>query len=342
MIEERWEHGSDFQWCSPVGSAAYPWRDRGALFGTGRFALDAVLHHIACRRIWLPSFYCPDVSPKDIAVAVYRDSPGTALTSLAELPVEAGDAIVVQNLYGLRASPPAYPNGAVVIEDHSHDLTSTWAAQSTADYCFASLRKTLPVADGGVVWSPIGASLPVEPALDPLHVRAAVDRLTGMLLKTAYLDGSDVSKQTYRERLVAGEQALAHGPSSTILPLTRASLPGFPVSQWRQTRASNFATFATALGRLPGITLFPPTGTAVPFVATLCFETGALRDSVRTRLLESSVYPAVLWAMDHATHAVPSDDVELSRRVLSVHCDHRYSAADMQRVANVVRRALSA
>ena len=339
MIEARWEHGSDVQWMLPSGRAAYPWSAH-ALFGCGRFALAAVLDLLGCRRLWVPSFYCPEVIAalplERIAIAVYADLPTRPLESIAELPVMPGDAILTQNLYGLRATPPAVPAGVPIVEDHTHDLISAWAATSRADYAMASLRKLLTVADGGVVWSPAGRPLPAEPALDAAHERAALDRLTGLLLKAAYLDGGAVDKDVYRAHCVAGEQALAQGPRSGILSITRASIPGYPVRDWRERRAANFAAFADVFD---GPALLRPAAGAVPFVATLCFARAELRDQARARLIAERVYPAVLWPLDHAVYPVPDDARELARRVLSLHLDQRYTPADMQRVARIARQA---
>ena len=345
MIEDRWEHGSDVQWMPPTSTAVYPWQSC-ALFGCGRFALNALIEQVACRRLWVPSFYCPEViaalPPGRVEIAVYRDLPTEPLGSLADLPIAPGDAILTQNLYGLRGEAPVTPAGVPVIEDHTHDLVIDWATTSRADYAMASLRKLLTVADGGVAWSPLGKPLPAEPDLDRAHERAAMDRLTGLVLKAAYLDGGAIEKAVYRTHCVAGEQALAGGPSSGILPLTRACLPGYPVIAWRQQRAANFATFVEALGEPPGVELLRPAHDhAVAFVATLCFATPALRDEVRRQLIAAQIYPAVLWPLDHATYAVPDEARALAHRMLSLHCDQRYTGSDMQRVAVAVRHALA-
>lgn len=344
MKPDRWEHGSDLHWMDPASAARYPWTEEHALFGCGRFALNAVIEQGAWRRLWIPSFYCPEVIaalPRgQLELAVYLDSPTVPLDNLARLDVADGDAILVVNTLGLRAAPPEVPHGVAVIEDHTHDLTSDWATRSKADYCVASLRKILPVADGGVVWSPVGKALPVEPALDAAHARAALDRLSGSLLKSAYLAGGAIDKSVFRAHAVAGEQALARGPSSGVLSVTRAALPGFPVATWRATRAANFAAFAQALGQVPGLRLLAPSDGAVAYVATLWFDAAERRDAVRAKLISEQIYPAVLWALDEAVFEVPDEARELSRRVLSLHCDQRYNAADMQRVAHAVRRAM--
>lgn len=341
MIEARWEHGSDHHWMEPSSAAAYPWTGAHTLFGCGRFALNAVVELGHWRRLWVPSFYCPEVVaalPRErLALAVYGDAPGRFVETVDGLPFEDGDAILVANTLGLRAAPPAVPRGISIIEDHTHDLTSAWAMTSRADYCVASLRKILPVADGGIVWSPVGKALPVEPALDAAHAEAALDRLSGSLLKAAYLAGGAVEKAAYRAHSLAGERALARGPSSGVLPLTRACLPGYPVSAWRATRVANFAAFAEALGELPGLQLLAPASGAVAYVATLCFDAPERREEVRARLIAARIYPAVLWPLEEAVVEIPNADVELSRRILSLHCDQRYEASDLHRVAHVIR-----
>lgn len=343
----RWEHGSDQHWvtASSPTPAIYPWRERGVLFGNGRFALNAVLEVAGAQRVWIPSFYCPEViaaiPDKALRIAVYRESPAHLVEDLSDLPVEPGDVVVVQNIYGLRVGAPRLPSNAVVVEDHTHDPTGGWAAASRADYCITSLRKLFPVGDGGVAWSPAGRALPPEPVLDDAHARAALDRLTGTLLKTAYLDGGAVDKAVYRAHHVAGEQALAKGPISTLLPVTRGALPGFPIDAWRHDRAANFAAFTAALGTVRGATLFAPRAGAVAFIATVCFETEELRDHVRRTLIASRIYPAVLWPLETATYTVPREDLELSHRILSLHCDHRYTPADLEYVASILREALA-
>lgn len=340
MIEARWEHGSDPHWIEPTGRATYPWTDRGVLYGNGRFALNAVLEITQVRRLWVPAFFCPEVITaipnKQLEILTYKDRPGTPLP---DLPVRETDALIVQNLWGLRAGPPVVPSGCVVIEDHTHDPISDWAMRSTADYCIASLRKQWPIGDGGVAWSPANRPLPIEPPLDPQHVTAAMNRLTGILLKAAYLDGGAVEKDVFRQHLLAGEAALAQGPISTLLPITRASLPAMPTHEWRRARAANFRAFASALGKLPHAQLLEPDTGAVPFIATLAFDEPGAREHVRKQLIAARIYPAILWALDSATYAIPDEDVQSSRRVLSIHCDHRYTAEDMGKVADVVRRA---
>lgn len=58
------------------------------------------------------------------------------------------------NYFGLRTSRSNQSLPIPVIEDHSHDLLGRWPLYSDADWCIASIRKTLPTIEGGMVWSP--------------------------------------------------------------------------------------------------------------------------------------------------------------------------------------------
>src|SRR4051794_34841581 len=214
--ERRVEYGSDLHWVaspegtSPGGPRPFPWPVDSPLFGSGRDALrvlvDWGMRERGWRRIWLPSYYCQEVpaalrsldSP-ELRVCAYADSLDRPQPALEGLPIEPHDIVVVANQLGLRRQPnlPVSAENVEFIEDHSHDLAATWAMHSRAHYAFASLRKTLPLPDGGVAWSPRGLPLPPEPELTDGHASAALARLSGMILKGQYLAGAAVPKATY-------------------------------------------------------------------------------------------------------------------------------------------------
>ena len=322
---------------APTGAPApladeYPWGSSAALFGSGRDALQVLVawgaREHGWRRVWLPSYYCQDVpatlleiDPPGVELCAYPDAPDRPEPRLEGLPVSRGDVVVVANQLGTRRRPAELDTAArdaVIVEDHSHDLASPWAMTSRAHYAIASLRKTLPLPDGGVAWSPRARALPPEPALTDAHATAALARLSAMVLKTAYLAGAGVDKAGFLEQARSGAERIADGPPSGIAPVSRALLGTFPVA-----------------GVIP-----PPAG-AVPFALTLLFDTAARRDAVRRALIAARVYPAILWSLDDpVVDGIPAEHVDLARRVLSIHCDQRYGAADMRRLAEIAKPLL--
>ncbi|MBN9162657.1 MAG: hypothetical protein BGO98_48680 [Myxococcales bacterium 68-20] len=360
MHVDRWEQGSDFAYpeMSPAASGAprATWVPAGASFWhSGRHALRALIRALVPKRVLFPSFYCQDVldaaDEPGIQVLAYADGPEDERLDMDALELRAGDLLVVTNNYGTRRASPvnapdALRDGVTLVEDHTHDPLSDWARSSAADYAFASLRKWLPLPDGGMLWSPARRPGVEAPAFDPrahaVSAASTLDRLTGMLLKQHYLAGEPVRKDDYRARAIAGESAIGRGDPAPMSPMSRALLDLLPAEAWREARAKNHQTFAASLGEPPHVRLITATRNGVaPYSAVLCFDNRESREAVRSALVKQNIYPAVLWPIDGArAPGIPEAHVDLARRVLCLHCDHRYGASDMERVARAVRTAV--
>ena len=244
-----WEVGSLFHLADfePRGAPEeVPWA-HGLLTGCGRDALRLVAKLARHRRWWIPSYFCQEVVRsvlnEGIELLIYPDSPLDDNLDLAKIDGRPGDAILVVNYFGLRgADDVLIPEGfaAEIIEDHTHAPSSAWARTSKADFCFSSLRKLYPLADGGALWSPVGHSLPATPRLTSELQMGAFEKLTGMVLKRLYLQGHPITKQEFRPMLESGEQKLLGSEISTMTQLSRATLAAFPLTHWHEIQRSNF------------------------------------------------------------------------------------------------------
>jgi hypothetical protein len=343
---DRWEVGSEFHWLglpAPGVNTAVPWSS-GLLLSSGRdalrLALGVGLRERGWRRLWVPEYYCQDVVAALVLPGLeLRPYPDHPLRDMPDLPdARPGDAILLVNYFGLRravASPR--PDGVDIIEDHSHDPTSPWAASSTADFCVASLRKTIAIPDGGVLWSPLGHLLPPDPRPTTQRTGAAATKLIAMILKAMYLDGLPIEKAEYRALAQRGERDLAVPRPSSISPVARAILHSFPVDSWRRARATNHAVLTSMIAGVAWARVVSPVlDDAVPFSCILVVDSARLRERVRRRLGEANVYPAVLWPLEQTVLPVGDEARELSRHLLSIHCDGRYSAPDMDRVGEIL------
>jgi hypothetical protein len=253
----------------------------------------------------------------------------------------SGDAVLVMNYFGLRKAVRApRRDGVEIIEDHSHDPSSHWAATSNADFCVASLRKTLPLPDGGVLWSPLSHPLPPPPRLTLQRSRSASTKLAAMILKAMYLDGHRVDKSNYRALALQGEEGLAVPGVSAISDISGAIVGSFPGDAWRRARAENHALLASLLRRVEWARVVRPADNAcVPFSCVLVVDSAERRERVRLHLIKERVFPAVLWPLEQTILPVHPQLRELSRTLLSIHCDGRYGPKDMDRVAEIVNRS---
>jgi hypothetical protein len=341
VIDARWEHGSEFDWNSDQSQPG-PDFDRdwlaslaGVWFASGRGALSALVEqHPEWPRVWLPSYVC-----SELLAAVGERARWYACDPIADgLPSEAepGDAVVRINYFGLRTSLRAVEPGIVVIADHTHDPFGAWARDAEASYGLASLRKSLPLPDGALLWSR-GAELPLQPAGSD----EAAAKLPAMLLKAMYLAGQAIEKPIVRELAIAGEARLASLGSVGMSRVSTQLLATLAISELRARRRENFATFAEAIG--DAVELLHPDMDmgATPFACVVRLRDRTQREHVRAQLIEQRIYPAVLWDLDAiAGHRerFPAT-CELADQLLAIHCDARYGPADMRRVAASVRRA---
>jgi len=353
MIEAtRWESGSEFHWLPMSSDSMEPTLPEKALqYSCGRTALTALLQFgmmtQGWRRLWSPTYNCPDVINTILSTGIelvsYFDSPCDKVV----LPISArkGDVIFVVNFFGLKAAGEYQKSlelGIPVIEDHSHDPWSQWAIHSEADYVLVSLRKTLPIPDGGAIWSNIGSSMPVEPGPETMIPLSYVAKTEAMLLKSIYLTGGHSSKQDYLNLFDTAKMALNRETTQPnlqidgISQLSKKLLKTFPWREWRELRRTNYRYFLDKVDLSSDVCcLATDDPNATPFSLVLMFADPGQREKARQRLIAKSIYPAIIWPLN-MTDCPWSDEkaVNISQRMLSIHCDGRYGQQDMDKIAN--------
>lgn len=384
---QRWEHGSELHalWPDPLSGPRpaaelagpnlarlghRPWLlHEPRYYGSGRDALRAIVRHghlaHGWQRLWCPAYFCPEVldalTRETPSIQLYPDDPRWPQVQWSGLGprLMPGDAVLVVNTFGLRGPARScdIPPGIALIEDHSHDLLSPWARTSQANYAVASFRKTLPIPDGAVVWSPLGEDLPAPYAVTRERLQASRHKWKAMQDKAAYLRGEDVDKPAYRQLSAEGERHIATGDISGMTTHARNLLEDMPLNTWRERRAENHALFAQMLQNLlcacddddtapappelPTI-LAPAHAEGTPYALMLLFTKADQRDAVRQYLMRNHIYTAVLWDLGAWSRhrQMPPALVDLSRRLLCLHGDMRYEAVDMWRVAQTLVQAL--
>ncbi len=330
---KRWEVGSAYPLVLPRGQGGeFP--TNASLYGSGRQALRALVAHGKAEFGWeavhLPTYFCPDVATdlaETITVHRYENGPVGPRVGPAAGP---HDAVIAMSYFG--AMPFVPRTRAHTIVDVSHDLTAPWIERLEADYIVASLRKTLPVPDGGAVWSTTGRKLPPAVMETPGHLATVGTILSAMCLKSAYLGGAISEKDRYLSLFTKGEVELRCAPVSGISEYSRQALRVLPMQRLREHRLKNAARLGAKLAQLPGAAT-----TVNPFGVVVEFESGQRRDLVRQQLIEEAVYPAVLW--DLPAGVVRQRQRSFSQRMLFMHTDFRWSYSDMDRVAEILRTA---
>lgn len=339
------EFGSDFHYIQPSRSGGNTLKDffpSANYYADGRQALIHLYRSQCWQRLWVPEYFCYDVvaslEESGLELAFYTDHPSNHNDSNELEAIQSKglfrktDAILRVNYFGTRSFRKVDNLEIPVVEDHTHDLIGEWALKSTADWCIASLRKSLPLPEGGMLWSPLGLNLPKAPNVSEENEKIAAIRWEAMKIKTLYLSEGNVEKVAFRTGFMDTEEYFDRADVCALDKQSSEYLTQFDVRDWHNSKRKNWELLRDI--KKDGVNVVHPEGMGCyPFSLVLIFESFDKRDRVRTELINNHVYPAILWPIP-ATQ--DSELLRFSRGMLSIHCDARYSTADIMQLKSII------
>ncbi len=233
-----------------------------------------------------------------------------------------------------------------IIEDTTHSFLTK--ERTIGDYCIASLRKWMPIPEGGVIYSNNG--LPDEwHELEHARVSYKID---AMVLKQLFLGKADSYRElenvepvngAYRRIFVEEEEKIGKdGRRFAISDLSAFLLQCEDISEIRERRAVNYLLLGELLEH-NGIELYGwkqnrqsiQMRVAAPFTATL-FLAGMDRDKFRSYLQEQKIYCAVHWPIEAKEQYRYAKVSEWAENLISLPIDQRYGEAHMQYLAETI------
>ena len=339
------EFGSDFHYIDSYNSGRAHltgvYRD-AIMMADGRQCIVALVRQEGWRRMWMPEYFCYEVietikQQTDIEIRYYADYPLVEDKAVIKtLPFVDGDVLLRMNYFGMRDHRSEEGIPVPVIEDHTHDLLGHWALYSNADWCIASLRKTLPLPEGGMLWSPKGHRLSLELTNTEENQRIVDKRWQAMQMKSDYLNGTLSEKDAFRKLYVETEEWFDNAALSLIDERSREFVNQLDINLWQGAKKRNWQLLRSLLSKRIQV-VQPEDDSCTMFSMVVLADNQEQRDTIRRRLIEHSVYPAILWQ-------VPEDASEkvqdFSHRMLSIHCDGRYTEVDIQQLAGIVNQAI--
>jgi len=343
------EFGSDFHFIDSFSSKRAHLTDvyhNAVLLADGRQCIVALIRQYGWKRMWMPDYFCYEVittivEQTGITMMYYPDLPGGDDGKVLEaLPYQESDVLFRVNYFGMRNFRSNKSVPVPVIEDHSHDLLGRWALYSDADWCIASLRKSMPLPEGGMMWSPKGHQLTIELNSSEENEKIAAIRWEGMEMKKDYLEGGDVSKEDFRRRYTETEEWFDTAEPSLIDERSRMVVAEeLDINSWLRAKRRNWEILKELTEQEHCDILVPEHESCTMFSLVVLLEDKYQRDKVRRQLIASSVYPAILWAVPDDASAEAKD---ISNRMLSIHCDGRYAKDDMRVLADIIHQSLKA
>lgn len=316
---------------------------RNAQFlSNGRLCITTLFKANGWKRLWVPIYYCYEVlsfiQKQSIKIMFYEDYPECDdITVIDQLHFQEGDVLLRVNYFGLRKFRDSAKLPIPVIEDHTHDLLGDWARNSTATWCIASLRKTLPIPMGGMIWSPQGKTIEIDFVSTQENNYIATERWNAMSLKRDYLAGANVKKEVFRNIYISTEEQLSDMRFSSIDNITNDYLQTFDIERWYKLKHDNWHYLIENCSSKNVYALLPESSHSIPFSFVLIFPNNDKREIARRELIQHNIYPAILWQIPQCQATNIS---EYSARMLSIHCDARYSHDDMHTMTKLVKQIL--
>ncbi len=316
--------------------------DDAYFMADGRQCIVALIRQYGWTRIWMPEYFCYEVIESlrqmtNIEILFYQDYPTyDARGTVATLPYRDGDVLLRVNYFGIRDFRSEKDIPVPVIEDHTHDLLGHWSLYSEADWCIASLRKTIPIPEGGMMWSPKGHRLEYDFAQNADNEYIACQRWGAMDNKTKYLQEKKIEKDEFRKVFMDTEEWFDHAEPSTIDERSMDFVGNLDINLWYNAKRRNWRLLCQLVNTKASV-LQPDDESCNMFSFIILAKNKAQRDEWRTKLIERDVYPAILWNIPEKSHTSVKD---MSQRMLSIHCDGRYTADEIEQMAKIINQVL--
>ena len=313
---------------------------------SGRTAIDVIIKDILktrkIRNVYLPAYCCDSmIDPfirNGIAVNLYDMYFDEKLQYLIDADLET-DVFYVNNYFGYENTISNkilehFKNkGAVVIYDKTHSLFMTNDATDVyADYTFASIRKWIGVVCGAIVYKKEGTfDLELK---DYPYLQCKID---AMQKKALFIKNGNGDKQLFLSKF--GE--FGHHLSEEYQGYKMDNLSVRIWQQYdkvaiRETRRKNAAVL-----HLDGKHHFIDklSANCCPVFVPIFFESAEKRNAVRNSLIEEQIYCPIHWPKNKLV--TPNMKVNnIFDTELSLICDQRYTACDMERIINVINKSL--
>lgn len=307
----------------------------------GRSGIWLLVNRLRPPQAWVPSYLCHTIvgaiDPNMTVLRFYEVNYDLRVQSNQWVSeVTSGDLVIFIDYFGFpydhQLAVYVKEKGAWVLEDACQALLSRHVG-TLSDFVLFSLRKWIGVPDGGILRLP--ESSPVTGiSLEEPKATWWLKALQATILRREFDDG--LSTREWFKIFREAEDTAATGPYA-MSQLSRAIIENsVDYAIIAKRRIDNYRTL---LGRLASYAMFPR---IEPDVIPLGFPVRvAKRDAVRQALFERQIYPPVHWAIDGVVPPEYEESHRLARQIMTLPCDQRYGAEDMERMAEVFLQSLA-
>ena len=325
---------------------------RTVFFQSGRNGIEELFRLIKQEIsgvVLLPDFLCTTVSDAIVRAGVeirfYRLSKDFTF-DVDEVESQIGQgiqAVYIVQYFGKKLSDAEWEavcrwkeRGVLLIEDITMSLLSVDACRvGFGDFVLGSIRKWLPISDGGFVCSR-ERTLP-ECGEQREISRYAYYYLITQVFKQRYLKEGEKNqplKEEYMSYYAASMEALFS--EYTVYPITELSynyILNCDFAAIKKRRMENYDLLYENLMDMPGIEpLIRREEGYVPFGMVISCEK---RDALLQYLIDRDVYCNIHWNLAGKEN-LGEDARILSKTVMTIPCDQRYGRAEMEHIIKIL------
>jgi len=330
----------------------FPENENVVYSSTGRGALSLILRNINIpkKRVLIPSYICESVIKSfechnyDIDFYEIDLDLTIDIDTFSRLVEEFDSGIIfLSSYYGLdtlknlRSKFCSFKNrGIIIIEDLTH-LFFGDTGISQADYRIASLRKWLPLPDGGVA---ISKNKAFKICSHQVHHSFVDMNLKAMRAKREYVKYLDIKlKNEYRSLYAASENVLDfENDFHEMSKISRLILNETDFLSMRKSRRNNYRhldEFLKTISWLRPVFDFLPENVVPLFFPVYISRK---RDDVQKYLIENEIYSPIHWPVPtHLRSKMTEKTSYIYNNILSLPCDQRYSDPEMDRICHVLK-----
>lgn len=306
---------------------------------SGRDALKAIAREYEPYVVLLPALACDSmVHPFEQyghVIKYYRLNPDYSI-DLNSLEIGSGSALFLyMEYFGKQAIKDIdlenlrKKENIVFIEDRTHNLL--WERQSAfqPDYVMASLRKWLPIPDGGLLWGKISKPLNDETTF-------STTRLKAQCMRHEFLGcGDETIKTEYRKIFSTVSDIMDRDEPSAMSAYSYALAKDTDWDELKSVRQANAEALISALQVSPYISLIQEKpGFSDLYVAF----TVPNRDEIQTRLSKLGIFNTIIWPLTKEQKNICGVAKYTEENMLAAPCDQRYKVEDMRYIgAEIVR-----
>lgn len=315
-------------------------------FNTGRAAIEALLVYLKGQgnnKLWLPGYDCSSVldaaKRAGMDIELYNIEANLEVDRKFFDGLHKGDILYWVNFFGKQATlstlnciKDAQNKGVLVIEDLTLGLLSEGKTVGFGDYVIGSVRKWLPITDGGFV-----ASLE---ALPEFKKKQAANDYTlyyfaAQIMKDCYLKDTTLDKQQFLDISNEGMKALFSDYTIREMSnLAKNVVEATNLKDVALARYDNYKYLYQLLSEISELRLMvEPIDGMVPLGMVICVEG---RDALFKFLIQNNVYCNIHWRENDSTKLFADADY-LSKHCLTIPCDQRYNHDHMDYIYKTIK-----